>query len=208
MDAYILPGLMVVAIIYAIFKSYESVKLRKETSELNSMFNQLLIDHEHELIDHRDAERELALLKAKFEGLKLSTLTPENSVPKSMHVEKVVELSQVCQSMQGQLDEMTKKFEDSRGKQISERVRLGQVGENFAAFHDQFPYDRKQVKALFQPVDLIYFGEDEVVFIDVKTGAANLSQKQKNIRDNIKNGNVRFEVHRIDENGYTIKKAE
>jgi predicted Holliday junction resolvase-like endonuclease len=208
MDAFLITGLMVVAIIYAIFKSYESIKLRKETSELNSMFNQLLIDHEHELIDHKEDERELALLKAKFEGLKLSTLTPENSVPKSMHVEKVVELSQVCQSMQIQLDDMTKKFEESRGKQISERTRFGQIEENFASFSSYFPYDRKQVKALFQPIDLIYFGDDEIVFIDVKTGASELSTKQRRIRDNILANRIRFEVHRLDENGYTIKKAE
>jgi predicted Holliday junction resolvase-like endonuclease len=75
------------------------------------------------------------------------------------------------------------------------------VSENLAAFTDQFPYDRSKVKALFQPVDLIYFGEDEVVFIDVKSGASSLSTKQRRIRDNVNNGKVKFRVMRINDDG-------
>jgi len=165
-------------------------------------------EHERELSDHKESTQELAIVTAKLQAYKQSTLTPDNSIPKSMHVEKVLELCGELSSVKSELVDITKKFEESRGKQISERVRLGQVGENFAAFHDQFPYDRKNVKAMFQPVDLIYFGDDEIVLIDVKTGAATLNEKQRKIRDNIVAGRIRFEIHRIDENGYTIKKAE
>lgn len=195
------------ALLFALYRAYTTyIRLQDEKSQLAELLDKTLTDHDRNLNDHLAAEQQLAIIKAKLETLQSSTITPENSIPKQVHIEKVLELSQSLVETRAGLDEMTKKFEESRGKQISERVRLGQVGENFAAFHDQFPYDRSQVKALFQPVDLIYFGDDEVVFIDVKTGGSNLSKKQRQIRDNIKAGNVRFEVHRLDENGYDIKR--
>jgi predicted Holliday junction resolvase-like endonuclease len=192
----------------AYFLSNKASNLKRESDHLSELLITSTRDHEQAVNDHQVAQRDLCILTAKIEGIQSSSLTPENSIPKQIHIEKVIEMSNSISKMQGEILELTRKYEDSRGKQISERVRLGLVGENFAAFHDQFPYDRKLVKALFQPIDLIYFGEDEVVFIDVKTGAASLSTKQKQIRDNIKAHKVRFEVHQIDENGYTIKKAE
>lgn len=185
---------------------HQNSQLKRENSTLDQLLRETLHEHQRELADHKESVQELAVVQAKLQTLKSSTLTPENAVPKDMHVQKVIELSTQLEHLQTQLNDMTCKFEESRGKQRSEQVRIGQIGENFAAFHNQFPYDRKLVKALFQPVDLIYFGDDEIVFIDVKTGGAELSTKQRRIRDNIKNMNVRFEVHRLDENGYTIKK--
>jgi predicted Holliday junction resolvase-like endonuclease len=207
MDVLLIAGLAVALIcIYLTFNKLSTLK--RESEHLSELLVKTIKDYERELEDHKESVQELAITQARLEGIKQTTLTPDNSVPKSLHVEKVIEMSQSLQSVKAELESMTEQFEKSRGKQISERVRLGQVGENFAAFHDQFPYDRKNVKAMFQPVDLIYFGNDEIVFIDVKTGAATLNEKQRKIRDNIKNGNVRFEIHRLDENGYTIKKAE
>ena len=42
------------------------------------------------------------------------------------------------------LKDVTEKFEESRGKQISERVRLGQTAENFAAFFSEFPLQSQE----------------------------------------------------------------
>ena len=176
-----------------------------ESKRLSEIVEIMIRENSQEVEDHKAAELELRLIKTKLETIQESALTPDNAVPKDMHVEKVVELSTRLTSMQSELKHVTEKFEESRGKQISERVRLGAIGENFAAFHESFPYNRKSTKALFQPVDLICFEDDEVVFIDVKTGNSQLSTKQRNIRDNIKAGRCRFEVHRLDENGYKIE---
>lgn len=89
------------------------------------------------------------------------------------------------------------------GKQKSEQVRLGQVSENIMPFLKDFGYDSKQIRGLFSPIDLIVFGTDELVFVELKTGKAKLSPKQKNIKRLVDEKKVRFEIHRLDENGYT-----
>lgn len=184
-----------------LFHYNQSLKLKSELAISDKLLRETLIAHDRELSDHRESVQELAVVSAKLQTLKSSTLTPDNAVPKDMHVVKVLELTAKMNELQTQLNDMTCKFEESRGKQISERVRLGQIGEQFAALHENFKYDRKETKAILQPVDFVCFEPDEVVFVDIKTGNAQLSTKQRKIRDNIRAGRVRFEVFRIDENG-------
>lgn len=200
---YVLLGVTLLSL--SIRYYYKSRSLQDEVGSLGELLSETLQDSERQIEDHRSSERELSILKAKLEGLEQSTLTLENSIPKDVHIEKVLDLSNRLSSTELVLQDITKKFEEARGKQISERVRLGQVGENFAAFHDQFPYSRQNAKALFQPIDLICFEDDEIIFIDVKTGNSQLSTKQRKIRDNIREGNVRFEIHRLDETGYRVE---
>ena len=204
MEGFLVIG-FIALLIYVFYQHNSKTNLKDEVDRLADVLEITLTDSDRALEDHRSAERELAIVNAKLSVLKETTLTPENSVLRTEYQSKVFELAQGLSQSELDLDCMTKKFEESRGKQISERVRLGQVGENFAAFHDQFPYERKNVKALFQPIDLIYFGEDEIVFIDVKTGNAKLSTKQRRIRDTIQAGRVRFETHTLNEDGYKIK---
>lgn len=193
--------LILAAIIGLMFFYHQSLKLKSELRTNDQLLRETLIAHDRELADHRESVQELAVVNAKLQTLKSSTLTPDNAVPKDMHVVKVLELSAQIAGLQTQLNDMTCKFEESRGKQISERVRLGMIGEQFATIHENFKYDRKETKALLQPIDFVCFEPDEVVFVDIKTGNAQLSTKQRKIRDNIRAGRVRFEVFRIDENG-------
>lgn len=191
--------LLLIGGLFYLYKSNSNLKTEAQT--LDQLLRETLLAHERELADHKESVQELAVIRAKLESIQSISLTPENAVPKHVHTEKIIEMSQELVSLQTQLSDMTRQFEESRGKQISERTRLGQVSENFAAFTDQFPYERKHVKALFQPVDLIYFGDDELVLIDVKSGDSTLSTKQRKIRDNVRNGNVKFRVMRINQDG-------
>lgn len=193
--------LIIAAIIGLMFFYHQSLKLKSELRTNDQLLRETLLSHERELADHKESVQELAVVSAKLQTLKSSTLTPDNAVPKDMHVVKVLELSAQIKGLQTQLNDMTCKFEESRGKQISERVRLGSVSENLIAFTEHFPYDRSKVKALFQPIDLIYFGEDEIVFIDIKSGGSTLSTKQRGLRDLIREGNVKFRVMRVNDKG-------
>jgi predicted Holliday junction resolvase-like endonuclease len=58
---------------------------------------------------------------------------------------------------------------------------------------------------MFRPIDYIVFSEDEIVFLEIKIGTSQLSDKQKKIRHLIESGKVRFEEHRVTENGYSVK---
>lgn len=101
--------------------------------------------------------------------------------------------------------ELQERFEKLQFQKISADVKLGQKAEHLLPFLESFPYKDDEIKGLFQPIDLIVFRDDEVVFVEVKSGAAQLSEKERKIRDNIKAGRVRFEVHRINEKGVTVK---
>lgn len=114
----------------------------------------------------------------------------------------VVKVLEESRSANQQLQE---RFGKLQHQKISADVKMGQKSENLAPFLDEFPYPAECVRGLFNPIDLIAFTDDEVVFVEVKSGAAQLSEKQRRIRDNIKAGRVRFEVVRMNEKGVTIK---
>lgn len=87
----------------------------------------------------------------------------------------------------------------------SQSVVTGKVTEHLVPLLGDFPFNPKDVRFLGTPVDLIVFdGMDdddllEVVFVEVKTGrSANLSTRERRIRDAIRDGRVRWEEIRID----------
>lgn len=103
------------------------------------------------------------------------------------------------------LEKKASEFAKLQHQKISADVKLGQRYENIAPFMEEFPYKQDEIRGLFNPIDLIVFREDEVVLVEIKTGEAQLSEKQRRIRDNVKAGRVRFEVHRMSEKGMSIK---
>lgn len=84
----------------------------------------------------------------------------------------------------------------------SRGVIAGKVVEHLAPYFDGFPYNPKDVRFLGSPVDLVVFdGLDEgalleIVFIEVKSGSATLSARERGIRDAVKGGRVRWEEYR------------
>lgn len=101
------------------------------------------------------------------------------------------------------------KYDKLFSKQKSEQVRLGQISEKLLPFLEEFPYKTDDIAALFMPIDLIVFSESEIVFVEIKTGNAVLSDKQRQIKKLIDNKQVRFETHRLNNGQYLIddKKA-
>lgn len=121
-------------------------------------------------------------------------------------VKRDLQLSRAAAVQNGALVlELQEKLTKVTGQKKSSEVKTGQIVEQLVGFLDDFPYPEAEIKALYQPVDLIVFKEDEVVFVEVKSGESNLSEKQRKIRDLIEAKKVRFEVHRVNEKGYKIK---
>ena len=79
----------------------------------------------------------------------------------------------------------------------SSEVRLGQITEQLAPFLNQFPYNPKECQFLGQPIDYIHFGKDAITIIEIKSGKARLSKKQRDIRDLVKAGKVFWDDIRI-----------
>lgn len=85
----------------------------------------------------------------------------------------------------------------------SRAVTRGQVFEQFAAYFPDFEFSPKDAQFLGRPVDFVVFdGLDEgelrrIVFVEIKTGAAALSTRERRIRDAIVRGDVEWRELRL-----------
>jgi len=87
----------------------------------------------------------------------------------------------------------------------SSEVRLGKIGENLAPFMDGWPWDSNNFRFIGNPIDGIQFTEDEIIFVEIKTGKSRLSKGQILCKDLIEKGKVRFVSFRIGEKGITVE---
>jgi predicted Holliday junction resolvase-like endonuclease len=79
----------------------------------------------------------------------------------------------------------------------SSEVRLGHIAETLAPFLDQFEFDPEACTFLGKPIDYISFGEEEITFIEVKSGNSQLNNNQRRVRDLIKDKKVGWKEIRI-----------
>lgn len=85
----------------------------------------------------------------------------------------------------------------------SRAVLSGNFSEQLAPYMPDFPFKATEVRFLGKPIDFIAFnGLDEknvreVVFVEVKSGKAQLNKTEKSLRDAIKKKKVRFEEYRV-----------
>jgi predicted Holliday junction resolvase-like endonuclease len=73
--------------------------------------------------------------------------------------------------------------------QRSQAVTMGKVHEQLIPYLPDFPYNPKDVRFLGSPIDLIVFEGlaegrlERIVFVEVKTGGAGLSSRERWVRD-------------------------
>lgn len=80
----------------------------------------------------------------------------------------------------------------------SSEVRTGQIAEHFAPLLKDFKYDRKQARFLATPIDFIIFEEEEIIFMEVKTGKSRLNTNQRRIKKQVEEKKIRWETLRIE----------
>jgi predicted Holliday junction resolvase-like endonuclease len=72
--------------------------------------------------------------------------------------------------------------------QRSQAVTLGKVHEQLIPYLPDFPYNPKDVRFLGSPIDLVVFEGlaegrvERIVFVEVKTGAAGLTSRERSVR--------------------------
>ena len=96
-------------------------------------------------------------------------------------------------------------YEKLLSQKKSSEVRLGKVAENMAPFFADWPYDPNRFRFLGNPIDGISFNENEVVFIEIKSGGARLSKGQKHVRDLVRAGKIKFVSFKITDTGSEVK---
>ena len=94
--------------------------------------------------------------------------------------------------------------EESDG--CAEAVNLGSILERLAPSLDTFPFRPSECRSLFDPIDYLAFRGlarssvvEEIAFVEIKSGGARLSAKQKAIREVVQAGKVTFEVYECEE---------
>lgn len=77
-------------------------------------------------------------------------------------------------------------------------VTAGKVSEQLAPYLPGFAYNPKDARFLGSPVDLVVFdglsdgAVTRVVFVEVKTGGADLSARERRVRDAVREGRVEW----------------
>lgn len=103
----------------------------------------------------------------------------------------------------------SKKLKESRSDAVkrSKAVLGGQMAEQIAPFLPDFPCNPSDVRFVGKPVDFIGFpgmAENqpvkEVLLIEVKTGESKLSEREKQIKEAVSKGKVRYVEYYFDGN--------
>lgn len=87
--------------------------------------------------------------------------------------------------------------------QRSQAVTAGKVHEQLIPYLPAFPYNPRDVRFLGSPVDLVVFdGLDEgrvrrIVFVEVKTGGAGLTGRERMVREAVLEGEVEWVELRV-----------
>jgi predicted Holliday junction resolvase-like endonuclease len=87
--------------------------------------------------------------------------------------------------------------------QRSQAITGGKVHEQLLPYLPAFPYDPRDVRFLGSPVDLIVFDGltagcvERIVFLEVKTGGAGLTPRERSVRDAILDGSVEWAELRV-----------
>ncbi|MBS3162745.1 hypothetical protein J4467_02370 [Candidatus Woesearchaeota archaeon] len=87
----------------------------------------------------------------------------------------------------------------------SRAVLGGQFSEQLAPFLPNFDFSPTECRFIGKPIDFVVFkGMDEkqieeVIFVEVKSGASKLSPQEKNLKEAILSGRVKWQEYRIPE---------
>lgn len=93
------------------------------------------------------------------------------------------------------------RYQDLFRQKKSSEVKLGGITEQLAPFLQDFPCDTSDIHFIGQPIDYICFDNNGVHFVEVKSGDAKLSPKQRIIKEQVLKGQVHWHIMRVKKNG-------
>lgn len=152
----------------------------------------------------KDLEKNLDLKEGQHR-LSMESLKESFEHERKSIEEKKLEIQTKEKDFQIAVAKLTQDLEEQKelknkvtSQKKSSEVRLGHIAETLAPFLDQFEFEPEECSFLGQPIDYVSFGKDDITFIEVKSGKSQLSSKQRKIRDQIKQGKVKWKEVRID----------
>tara|TARA_B100000315_G_scaffold244185_1_gene268401 strand:- start:84 stop:446 length:363 start_codon:yes stop_codon:yes gene_type:complete len=93
--------------------------------------------------------------------------------------------------------QLGKRLGEERSRRQSQSTRYGQMAEQFIPLMDDYPWDPARFRFLGSPIDGVQFEDDRVILVEFKTGNSQLSRAQRRIRDQVAEGQVKFELIRV-----------
>lgn len=189
----LIPFGLIIVLSYIIFllkqKLSNAEHLKSENSHLKSQLNQV---NENFTSTEKN-------LNQTIHSLQLSFKQEQDSIKETKKelAEKEKNLTEKFDKLESQLKEETESRKKVLSQKKSSEVRLGSIAETLAPFLDQFEFDPEHCTFLGKPIDYISFAEDEITFIEVKSGKSQLNAKQRHIRDQVKAKLVSWKEIRI-----------
>ena len=101
------------------------------------------------------------------------------------------------QQEQSRVKSMTASYDKLLFQKKSSEINTGLIAEKLVPFLENFDHNPKDATFCGNPIDYVIFGPDKVTIMEIKTGNARLTKKQRHIKSLVKNGDVVWEEIRI-----------
>jgi predicted Holliday junction resolvase-like endonuclease len=151
----------------------------------------------------REVEKDFSIRENAYKD-NISTLQESFKLERESIQEKKIEIQTKEKDYENTIVKLQEKLSEQqelKAKVVSQKksseVRLGHIAETLAPFLDQFEFEPEQCSFLGQPIDYISFGNEEITFIEVKSGNSQLNSKQRHIRNLVKDKKVNWKEIRI-----------
>ena len=95
------------------------------------------------------------------------------------------------------LFKLTSAYGRLRSQKRGGEVRRGFMTEQWLPLVTPYPWNPQNFRFLGSPIDGVQFEDDEIVFVEFKSGKSHLSSKQTNIKEMVNAGKVSFQEVRI-----------
>lgn len=100
---------------------------------------------------------------------------------------------------------LSKAVDDLKFDKKSLSVKYGKMSEQFFPLMKDYPFNPQNFRFLGTPIDGVQFEKDKIIFLEFKTSNSQLSAKQKEIQDLVKNKSVDFKEMRISSNSNSVE---
>ena len=169
---------------------------RQQENPLSKEIDKLIEKEKEKDIIHSTSvntlTQEITKLKEKQSELLLTNKNWQTSY-NQLNAEQLSKIG----SLENKISEVSAEKQKVTSQKKSSEVRLGHIAETLAPFLDQFEFDPETCTFMGRPIDYISFGDDEITFIEVKSGKSQLSSKQRLIRDLVNDKKVAWKEVRI-----------
>jgi len=118
-------------------------------------------------------------------------MPPEAKAWQEKKTEKIKNMKEALERSKGRLD---------IASEHQESVKRGKLVEKLIPAYSEIRFDIRDYRPLWEPIDFVIFNGlsggklDSLRFVDCKSGAASLTNRQKKIREAVRARKVRFET--------------